>query len=67
MENTMNFKKKNEKEKKPYNLSFDNLAIPEIHTHPSEETSATDQDDDQSYVHYDTVAIPEVHIRKKKK
>ena len=63
----MLFKKKSEKEKKPYNLSYDNLAIPEIHTHPQEESSDAKQEEEHSYVHYDTVAIPEVHIRKKKK
>ena len=40
-----------------FNMSFDNLAIPEVNTKSHE---------DDSSVTYDTVAIPEIHIRKKK-
>ena len=41
-----------------FNMSFDNLAIPEVNT--------KSHDDNDSSVTYDTVAIPEIHIRKKK-
>lgn len=56
------FKKKKE-EDHAYDLTYDNLAVPEIHTHKirgSEEENDTD-----SGITYDSVAIPEIHIRKK--
>ena len=49
--------KKKATEKHNYDLTYDNVAIPEDH----EETPGED-----APVHYDNVAIPEVHIRRKK-
>ena len=59
--------------KKDYNLTYDNLAIPEIHTQ-SDSASNDDEasnpvdtksSEEEATISYD-VAIPEVHIRKKK-
>lgn len=63
-------KKKNTDGKKNYDLTYENLAIPEIHTHEAEETTdkekgETREADQKPGVVYDSVAIPEVHIRKK--
>ena len=60
--------------KKDYNLTYDNLAIPEIHTQSDSDSSDADT---SNPVHTESskeeaeqsphdVAIPEVHIRKKK-
>lgn len=57
----MLFRKSKEKKKK-YDLTYDNVAIPEVHTHPANDDSNSDGDND---VLYDNVAIPEVHIHKK--
>ena len=65
------FRKNSKKEeKKNYDLSYENLAIPEIHTHEAEEQTdkepeASGKTDSKPGVVYDSVAIPEVHIRKK--
>ena len=61
-------KKKNTDGKKNYDLTYENLAIPEIHTHEAEEPVDKEQKetDLKPEVVYDSVAIPEVHIRKKK-
>ena len=45
-----------------FNMSFDNLAIPEVNTKSHDDNVG----EDDSSVTYDTVAIPEIHIRKKK-
>ena len=45
-----------------YDLTYDNVAIPEVHTHPANDDSNSDGDND---VLYDNDAIPEVHIHKK--
>ena len=63
-------KKKNTDGKKNYDLTYENLAIPEIHTHEAEEQTdkepeASGKTDSKPRVVYDSVAIPEVHIRKK--
>lgn len=63
-------KKKNTDGKKNYDLTYENLAIPEIHTHETEEMTdkekgKTRKPDQKPGVVYDSVAIPEVHIRKK--
>ncbi len=64
-------KKKNTDGKKNYDLTYENLAIPEIHTHEAEEEAAAKEEkeagqpDQKPGVLYDSVAIPEVHIRKK--
>lgn len=47
-----------------YDLTYDNVAIPEVHTHKAPHDDDTPSDD--SAISYDNVAIPEVHIRKKK-
>ena len=54
------FNAKKEQHKHNYNLTFDNVAIPEIHTHKSDKH----QEDPpcQHPIQYDNVAIPEVHI-----
>lgn len=61
-------KKKNTDGKKNYDLTYENLAIPEIHTHEAEQPVDQEQKetDQKPEVVYDSVAIPEVHIRKKK-
>jgi len=61
--------------KKDYNLSYDNLAIPEIHKADSENEDDIDissdmldgADNEKPHVTYDSVAVPEVHFRKNKK
>ncbi len=62
--------------KKDYNLSYDNLAIPEIHKADSENEDddvdiSSDMldgaDNEKPHVTYDSVAVPEVHFRKNKK
>ena len=62
------WKKKNEQkhveEKHDYNLTFDNVAIPEVHTHKTHEDT-TENTSEQSSVNYDNLAIPEVHIKRK--
>ena len=57
----MLFRKSKEKKTK-YDLTYDNVAIPEVHTHPANDDSNSDGDND---VLYDNVAIPVVHIHKK--
>lgn len=57
----MLFRKSKEKTTK-YDLTYDNVAIPEVHTHPANDDSNSDGGND---VLYDNVAIPEVHIHKK--
>lgn len=57
----MLFRKSKRKNTK-YDLTYDNVAIPEVHTHPASDDSDSDDGDD---VLYDNVAIPEVHIHKK--
>lgn len=61
-----------EREKKNYDLTYDNVAIPEVHkaasdttTHTAEEQYSS-EDEHTSSVSFDNVAIPEVHIRRKK-
>lgn len=56
-------KKKKPKKKHDYDLSFENVAIPEIHTHHTPEDD-TDEAEPPA-VDYDNLAIPEVHIQKK--
>ena len=59
--------------KKDYNLTYDNLAIPEIHTQSDSDSNDADTSNpvhtesskEKANISYD-VAIPEVHIRKKK-
>ena len=44
-------------------MTYDNLAVPEIHTHKTKESE--EKNDTDSGITYDSVAIPEIHIRKK--
>lgn len=68
------FQRKNKKTKKDYNLTYDNLAIPEIHT-PNSQPKALEKDsefpsntnDDTVDIITESVAVPEIRIRKKKK
>ncbi len=68
------FQRKNKKKKKDYNLTYDNLAIPEIHTgnHPDEaqkndsSTAADSSSNDTLDVITESVAVPEIRIHKKK-
>lgn len=61
-----------EREKKNYDLTYDNVAIPEVHKAASDTTTHTaaeqnsSKDEHASSVSFDNVAIPEVHIRRKK-
>ncbi len=66
---------KDKKSDDSYHLSYDNLAIPEIHTKKKNEAPENDtlhndnenvQDSHKASVVYDGVAIPEVHIKEKK-
>ncbi len=60
--------------KQDYNLSYDNLAIPEIHKADSGNEDDIDissdmldgADNEKPHVTYDSVAVPEVHFRKNK-
>ena len=54
--------RKSKRKKTKYDLTYDNVAIPEVHTHPANDDSDSDNAND---VLYDNVAIPEVHIHKK--
>ena len=57
-------KKREEKEKHNYDLTFDNVAIPEVHVKRTE--SHEDSDKENAPISYDNVAIPEVHIRNRR-
>ncbi len=59
------FEIKREQHKQKYDVTLDNVAIPEIHTNktPEHDTDTTED----APISYDNVAIPEVHIRSKKK
>ncbi len=50
-----------QKSRKNYDLTYDNVAIPEVHTH--EETYDTKSVSSDSSVDFDNLAIPEVHIK----
>ena len=60
--------------KKDYSLSYDNLAIPEIHKVDSDNNDDVDissdmvpgDNTDKPHVTYDSVAVPEVHFKRKK-
>ena len=65
LKNLKNFlKTKKEQHKNKYDLTFDNVAIPEVHTHKTEPHE--EEQPAQHPIEYDNVAIPEVHIRTKK-
>lgn len=68
-------KNKVDTSEKDYSLSYDNLAIPEIHKKDSDSekddadiSSDMVQGDntDKPHVTYDSVAVPEVHFKRKK-
>lgn len=54
-------KGKKTKNKKNYDMTFDELAIPEIHTNHKKEDK--ENNNNKPSVNYDT-AIPEIHIKK---
>lgn len=54
--------KENTKDKKKYNMNYDYLAVPEIHTKNVEKT---EKEDVMENITYDSVAIPEIHMHKK--
>lgn len=56
--------KQRRKRKHNYDLTFDNVAIPEVHVKSTE--SHEDTDKENAPISYDNVAIPEVHIRNRK-
>ncbi len=47
-----------------YDVKYENLAVPEVHTEP--ETEEEEMEEEQESITYESVAIPEIHIRKKK-
>lgn len=53
---------------KKYNMTFDNLAIPEVSIGDAEpegdETGENDKKKGTESITYDTVAIPEIHIKR---
>ena len=53
-----------QKSRKNYDLTYDNVAIPEVHTH--EETYDTKSVSSDSSVDFDNLAIPELHIKGRK-
>lgn len=65
-------KKSKREEKKNYDLSYENLAIPEIHTHEQQDEKlenrreSADEIQKEVGVVYDSVAIPEIHVKKRK-
>ncbi len=46
-----------------YDVKYENLAVPEVHTEPEAEE---EMEEEQESITYESVAIPEIHIRKKK-
>lgn len=58
------FEAKKEQHEYNYNVTFDNVAIPEVHTHKSDKHE--EEKPKHSPINYENVAIPEVHIRTKK-
>ena len=62
-------KKKQPNDKKTtheaYDVKYENLAVPEVHTEP--EVEEEENEETQDSITYESVAIPEIHIRKKKK
>ena len=56
---------KDDKTDKDEYITYDNVAIPEIHTHKSKHHEETKHGHDP--IDYDNVAIPEIHIRTKMK
>lgn len=67
-------KNKVDTSEKDYSLSYDNLAIPEIHKVDSDNNDDVDISSDivpddnteKPHVTYDSLAVPEVHFRKNK-
>ena len=57
--------KVNADQKHDYDLTYDDAAITEIHTHKVKESDV--HEEDLKDAHYDSVAIPEVHIKNMKK
>ena len=53
-----------QKSRKNYDLTYDYVAIPEVHTH--EASDSTNAVSSNASVDYDNLAIPEVHIKGRK-
>lgn len=53
--------KENTKDKKKYDMNYDYLAVPEIHT---KNVKKTEKEDVIENITYDSVAIPEIHMHK---
>ncbi len=54
-----------------YDVKYENLAVPEVHTEPEAEVhtepeAEEEMEEEQESITYESVAIPEIHIRKKK-
>lgn len=64
-------KNNSENKNHSYNMSFDNLAIPEVHIPRADAADKVSQDEpvqgaeDKTTVVYDEVAIPEIHVKRK--
>lgn len=57
---------KRKKHAHKFDVTLDNVAVPEVHTHEEEPSKiSAPKDEVQPSVTYDSVAIPEIHIRKK--
>lgn len=57
---------KRKKHAHKFDVTLDNVAVPEVHTHEEEPSKKSARKDEvQPSVTYDSVAIPEIHIRKK--
>ena len=57
-------KKDNKSTHETYDVKYENLAIPEVHTEP--ETENDEMEEELESITYESVAIPEIHIKKKK-
>lgn len=55
---------KKSKKEHDYNLTYDNLAIPEVHT-KKETSDTTEETEEKPSISYEGVAIPEIHLRNK--
>lgn len=60
-----NKKQNNEEQKKNYEVAYENLAVPEVHTEEGE-AEAQAAEEGTEPISYVDAAIPEIHIRKKK-
>lgn len=47
-----------------YELKYENVAIPEVHTHKHSSNDKGEASSSDNEIDYENVAIPEIHIRK---